>query len=84
MRQVRGNEFTTCSQTSCVLSRCASRGNAALRCLDTVSLQILLEAGTDLRYFQTLVGHKSSNTIEIYTYVSTHSLQKIRSPFDDI
>lgn len=44
----------------------------------------LLESGTDLRYIQTLLGHKSSKTTEIYTHVSTNNLQNIRSPFDDL
>lgn len=44
----------------------------------------LLESGTDLRYIQVLLGHNSSKTTEIYTHVSQKSLQKIRSPFDDL
>jgi integrase/recombinase XerD len=44
----------------------------------------LLESGTDLRFIQELLGHSSSRTIEIYTHVSTKSLQQIRSPFDDL
>jgi len=44
----------------------------------------LLEAGTDLRYIQELLGHKSSKTTEIYTHVTEKSIQKIRSPFDDL
>lgn len=44
----------------------------------------LLESGTDLRYIQELLGHKSSKTTEIYTHVTDKSLQKIKSPFDDL
>jgi len=44
----------------------------------------LLEAGTDLRYIQEILGHKSSKTTEIYTHVSTKSLQNVKSPFDDL
>jgi len=44
----------------------------------------LLERGTDLRYIQELLGHKSSKTTEIYTHVSMKSIQKIYSPFDDL
>jgi len=42
----------------------------------------LLEGGTDLRYIQEVLGHKSSKTTEIYTHVSTKSIQNIVSPFD--
>ena len=44
----------------------------------------LLESGTDLLYIQELLGHSSSKTTEIYTHVSTKSIQKIKSPFDDL
>lgn len=42
----------------------------------------LMESGTDLRYIQELLGHNSSRTTEIYTHVSTKSIQQIKSPFD--
>jgi integrase/recombinase XerD len=42
----------------------------------------LLEAGTDLRYIQTLLGHNSSKTTEIYTQVSLGHMQQVKSPFD--
>ncbi|MBL7822032.1 MAG: tyrosine-type recombinase/integrase [Saprospiraceae bacterium] len=44
----------------------------------------ILEAGTDLRYIQELLGHNSSTTIEIYTHVSNKNLQKITSQFDTL
>ena len=44
----------------------------------------LLESGTDLRYIQEILGHRSSKTTEIYTHVSSQNLQKIRSPYDDL
>ncbi|WP_439185565.1 tyrosine-type recombinase/integrase [Carboxylicivirga taeanensis] len=43
----------------------------------------LLESGTDLRYIQELLGHNSSKTTEIYTYVSNKHIEKIKSPIDD-
>ena len=44
----------------------------------------LLESGTDLRYIQELLGHKSSKTTELYTHVSTNYIQNIISPFDNL
>lgn len=44
----------------------------------------LLETGTDLRYIQELLGHKSSQTTEIYTHVTQQSLHNIKSPLDDL
>ncbi|GAA3523478.1 hypothetical protein GCM10022393_42920 [Aquimarina addita] len=42
----------------------------------------LLENGTDLRYIQTLLGHSSSKTTEIYTQVGTNNLRSIKNPLD--
>jgi len=44
----------------------------------------LLENGTDLRYIQSLLGHSSSRTTEIYTHVATNIIQKIESPLDNL
>lgn len=44
----------------------------------------LLEAGTDLRMIQVLLGHNSSKTTEIYTHVSNQYIQQVVSPLDTL
>ncbi|MBL6449626.1 tyrosine-type recombinase/integrase [Fulvivirga sp. 29W222] len=42
----------------------------------------LLENGTNLCYIQTLLGHNSSRTTEIYTHVGIKNIKSLKSPFD--
>ena len=44
----------------------------------------LLEAGVDLRYIQTLLGHSSTTTTEIYTQVAIKHLIAIQNPLDSL
>ena len=44
----------------------------------------LLEAGTDIRYIQEILGHSSPKTTMIYTHVSSHRIGEIKSPLDDL
>jgi site-specific recombinase XerD len=42
----------------------------------------LMEDKTDLRYIQSLLGHSSTKTTEIYTHVATKNISQIISPLD--
>jgi site-specific recombinase XerD len=43
-----------------------------------------LENGIDLRYIQSMMGHSSSKTTEIYTHITTKGFENIKSPMDGL
>ncbi len=44
----------------------------------------LLEQGTDIRLIQTMLGHSSLSTTQVYTHVSSEQIKKVANPFDSL
>jgi len=44
----------------------------------------LHDAGMDIRNIQMLLGHTSTKTTEIYTYISKRDISQLKSPLDDL
>jgi integrase/recombinase XerD len=85
--QRAGEPYSTASLEKVLKNACEKAGlrkEVSLHWLRHSYATHLLESGTDLRYIQELLGHKSSKTTQIYTHVTTKSIQNIRSPFDDL
>jgi integrase/recombinase XerD len=85
--QKAGEPYSTSSLEKILKNACVKAGinkPVSLHWLRHSYATHLLESGTDLRYIQELLGHKSSRTTEIYTHVTTRGIQNIKSPFDDL
>ncbi|HVY01683.1 MAG TPA: site-specific tyrosine recombinase/integron integrase [Candidatus Nanoarchaeia archaeon] len=44
----------------------------------------LLENGTDIRLIQSMLGHSSLSTTQVYTHVSSEQLRRIQNPLDGL
>lgn len=44
----------------------------------------LLEQGTDIRMIQSLLGHSSLNTTQVYTHISSEQIKKVANPLDNL
>lgn len=44
----------------------------------------LIEKGTDIHCIQSLLGHESIKTTEIYTHITNKGLENIKNPLDDM
>jgi integrase/recombinase XerD len=85
--QIKREQYSSESLQSVLkqaLRKCGIQKPVTLHWLRHSYATHLLESGTDLRFIQELMGHNSSKTTEIYTHVSTKSLQNIKSPLEDL
>ncbi|MFH1425795.1 MAG: site-specific tyrosine recombinase/integron integrase [archaeon] len=44
----------------------------------------LLEGGTDIRTIQTMLGHASLSTTQVYTHISSEQIKRVKNPFDGL
>lgn len=85
---IGGNKYSPTSVRNILKASCKKaeihKKNIIVHTLRHSYATHLLEQGVDLRYIQTLLGHNSIKTTEIYTHVSKDALDNVESPLDKI
>jgi integrase/recombinase XerD len=82
-----GNEYSEGSIQSIIRSAVKAAGinkRATMHTLRHTYATHSLEGGADLRYIQSMLGHASSKTTEIYTHITQKGFDQIKSPMDDL
>ncbi len=80
---LRGGKYSTKSVQNVLKSGLKKAGivkKATVHTLRHSFATHLLDEGNDIRYIQELLGHKRLETTQIYTHVSSYSINKIKSP----
>ena len=72
-----------CKQ-SCKQAHAENSGSTCLICVGYASATHLLEAGTDLRTIQVLLGHGDLETTAQYLHLSQRHLQAVTNPLDSL
>lgn len=84
---VQGGRYSEKSVQSIMKQAIVKAGikkNATVHTLRHSFATHLLDDGTDIRFIQELLGHKRLETTQIYTHVSSRSINKIKSPADSL
>lgn len=64
--------------------KCGFRKHITVHTLRHSFATHLLENGTDQRYIQSLLGHESPKTTNIYTHITTKGFDQLRNPMDNL